>query len=107
MVGRARVTAETFAEILNGFVDAVSWKTMLFSLLTLSIVVGATNSTLSFFRVNARHAHEAPPPPPDAAYASAYYPYPVPPDWDHSAPILRRRTNDDSATIPYRVHEPQ
>lgn len=28
VVGRARVTAETFAEILNGFVDAVSWKTM-------------------------------------------------------------------------------
>lgn len=28
IVGRARVTAETFAEILNGFVDVVSWKTM-------------------------------------------------------------------------------
>lgn len=28
VVGRARVTAETFAEILNGFVDVVSWKTM-------------------------------------------------------------------------------
>lgn len=102
MVGRARVTAETFAEILNGFVDAVSWKTMLFSLLTLSIVVGATNSTLSFFRVNARHAHEAPPP--ETSYAPPYYPYPLPPDWDGPAP-LRRRVNDESATIPYRPHE--
>ncbi|PWZ00813.1 hypothetical protein BCV70DRAFT_200080 [Testicularia cyperi] len=54
VVGTARVTAETFAEILNGFVDAVSWKTMLFTLLTLSIVVGATNSTLSFFRIKSR-----------------------------------------------------
>ncbi|WFD27740.1 hypothetical protein MNAN1_002745 [Malassezia nana] len=101
VVGRARVTAETFAEILNGFVDAVSWKTMLFSLLTLSIVVGATNSTLSFFRVNARHAHEnPPPPPPEAAYASAYYPYSIAPDWHGSAPPVRRRTNE-SAPIPY------
>ncbi|WFD30629.1 hypothetical protein MSPP1_001650 [Malassezia sp. CBS 17886] len=58
VVGRARVTAETFAEILNGFVDAVSWKTMLFALLTLSIVVGATNSTLSFFRVSASNARD-------------------------------------------------
>ena len=33
VVGRARVTAETFAEILNGFVDVVSWKTMLLSLI--------------------------------------------------------------------------
>ncbi|CCU99480.1 unnamed protein product [Malassezia sympodialis ATCC 42132] len=102
VVGRARVTAETFAEILNGFVDAVSWKTMLFSLLTLSIVVGATNSTLSFFRVNARHAHEAPLP--EAAYASAYPPYALPPDWDGRAP-LRRRVHDESATIPYRANE--
>jgi hypothetical protein len=27
-VGRVRVGAETFAEILNGFVDVISWKTM-------------------------------------------------------------------------------
>lgn len=54
VVGTARVTAETFAEILNGFVDSVSWKTMLFTLLSLSIVVGATNSTLSFFRIKSR-----------------------------------------------------
>ena len=27
-VGRARVGAETFAEICNGFVEVISWKTM-------------------------------------------------------------------------------
>ncbi|KAN0061632.1 hypothetical protein ACQY0O_006480 [Thecaphora frezii] len=57
VVGRARVTAETFAEILNGFVDVVSWKSMVFSLVSLSIVVGATNSTLSFFRFRSRRHH--------------------------------------------------
>lgn len=80
IVGRARVAAETVAEIVNGFVDVVSWKSMvsgqegihdvsggrrrlnpfpalqLFTLLSLIIVVGATNSTLSFFRLRSRRA---------------------------------------------------
>ncbi|WFC96850.1 hypothetical protein MBRA1_003513 [Malassezia brasiliensis] len=93
VVGRARVTAETFAEILNGFVDAVSWKTMLFSLVTLSIVVGATNSTLSFFRGSV-HARSAPAP----NYTAPYYaPYALPPDWDGESapPRLRARRADD------------
>ncbi|PWN52840.1 hypothetical protein IE53DRAFT_339840 [Violaceomyces palustris] len=59
VVGRARVTAETFADILNGFVDAVSWKSMVFTLLTLAIGVRATNSTLSFFRVRSRRHHQS------------------------------------------------
>ncbi len=54
VVGTARVTAETFAEILNGFVDSVSWKTMFFTLICFSMVVGATNSFLSFFRIKSR-----------------------------------------------------
>ena len=84
VVGRARVTAETFAEILNGFVDVVSWKTMLFSLLTLSIVVGATNSTLSFFRVQTAARHDMmPPPPPHHAYMRRRIPYMVAEDDDH------------------------
>lgn len=86
VVGRARVTAETFAEILNGFVDVVSWKTMLFSLLTLSIVVGATNSTLSLFRVQTAARHDTmppPPPPPHHAYMRRRIPYMVAEDDDH------------------------
>lgn len=83
VVGRARVTAETFAEILNGFVDVVSWKTMLFSLLTLSIVVGATNSTLSFFRVQTAARHDTVPPPPHDAYLRRRIPYMVADDDDN------------------------
>ncbi|KAL9939422.1 hypothetical protein V8E36_001239 [Tilletia maclaganii] len=54
-VGRARVFAETVADIANGFVDRVSWKTMAFTLLCLFIFVGGTNSTLSSYR----HAYAA------------------------------------------------
>ncbi|KAL4402283.1 lipid homeostasis protein [Malassezia pachydermatis] len=106
VVGRARVTAETFAEILNGFVDVVSWKTMLFSLLTLSIVVGATNSTLSFFRFNASQRND---PPPSSTPSShpPYYPYALPPEWDTSALRHRIRPQDDqeTRTIPYRTEQ--
>ncbi|CAD6884796.1 unnamed protein product [Tilletia laevis] len=49
-VGRSRVFAETVADIANGFVDRVSWKTMAFTLLCLFIVVRTTNSTLSSYR---------------------------------------------------------
>lgn len=58
---------------------------MLFSLLTLSIVVGATNSTLSFFRVQtaARHDTMPPPPPPHHAYVRRRIPYMVAEDDDH------------------------
>jgi hypothetical protein len=59
-VGRARVAAETVAEIVNGFVDVVSWKSMLFTLLSLIIVVGATNSFLSFFRIRSRQTQPQP-----------------------------------------------
>ncbi|KAK0547788.1 hypothetical protein OC846_004384 [Tilletia horrida] len=54
-VGRSRVFAETVADIANGFVDRVSWKTMAFTLLCLFILVGGTNSTLSSYR----HAYAA------------------------------------------------
>lgn len=98
VIGRARVTAETMAEIVNGFVDVVSWKSMLFTLLSLVIVVGATNSTLSFFRLKSRkqkqdnksaaHDHKDerghPPLPPHATpalhhpmYNPYLYPYPT------------------------------
>ncbi|WFD01256.1 hypothetical protein MYAM1_004018 [Malassezia yamatoensis] len=105
VVGRARVTAETFAEILNGFVDVVSWKTMvrkdvliqLFSLLTLSIVIGATNSTLSFFRNTADS--RAGPAIGNASYPSSYYPhYSIQHEWDRDGPrkqIRDRHSQDD------------
>ena len=59
---------------------------MLFSLLTLSIVVGATNSTLSFFRVQTAARHDTmppPPPPPHHAYMRRRIPYMVAEDDDH------------------------
>lgn len=59
VVGRARVGAETFAGVINSFVDAISWRTMLFTVTTLSLLIILTNSAL----FNLRAKHQAPPPP--------------------------------------------
>lgn len=56
-------------------------------------MVGATNSTLSFFRGSA-HARSTPAP----NYTAPYYaPYALPPDWDGESapPRLRARRADD------------
>ncbi|WFD35864.1 hypothetical protein MCUN1_002732 [Malassezia cuniculi] len=95
-VGHARIFAETMAEILNGFVDAVSWKTMLFFVLMVSMFVGAANSTFSFFRGAARQ-QEAPPVPPHMLYPHMYPPQfaTVTSGWDSGhAPRLRIRAEE-------------
>lgn len=69
MVGRVNVMAETFAGVINSFVDPISWKTMVchllaysdvtidgqgFSLATLSLLVILTNSALWNLRAKAQ-----------------------------------------------------
>ncbi|ORY34716.1 Di-sulfide bridge nucleocytoplasmic transport domain-domain-containing protein [Naematelia encephala] len=61
MVGRVNVVAETFAGVINSFVDPISWKTMGFTLVTLSFLVILTNSAL--FNLRARTMYHPPPPP--------------------------------------------
>lgn len=83
VVGRARLSAETLGEIVNGFVEPISWKTLvctdkgrpehhspfgqIFSLSTLACLITVTNSAL--FNLRARHQpqplhHPQPPMPP-------------------------------------------
>lgn len=58
VVGRARVGAETFAGVINSFVDPISWKTMGFTLVTLTFLIILTNSAL--FNLRAKHQAPAP-----------------------------------------------
>ncbi|CAD6565415.1 MAG: hypothetical protein TREMPRED_001171 [Tremellales sp. Tagirdzhanova-0007] len=53
MVGRTNVMAETFAGVINSFVDPISWKTMGFTLVTLSFLIILTNSALWNLRAKA------------------------------------------------------
>lgn len=74
VVGRTNVMAETFAGVINSFVDPISWKTMVrlsfplcvvdhlieqgFTLVTLSFLIILTNSAL----FNLRHRAASDPP---------------------------------------------
>lgn len=66
-VGRAKVGAELIAEVVNGFVEPISWKTLIFTLTSLSFLTVFINTLLSLYR--SRHnpnshpslAHHPPP----------------------------------------------
>ncbi|KAI0307529.1 Di-sulfide bridge nucleocytoplasmic transport domain-containing protein [Multifurca ochricompacta] len=50
VVGRAKVGAELIAEVINGFVEPISWKTLAFTLSSLASMTIFVNSLLSLFR---------------------------------------------------------
>ncbi|KAK2733578.1 hypothetical protein FQN57_002077 [Myotisia sp. PD_48] len=49
-VGRARVSAQTLAEIFNGFIEPISFKAMFFFIASIVSCVTVSNLTFSFFR---------------------------------------------------------
>ncbi|GAA5959931.1 hypothetical protein JCM3765_000646 [Sporobolomyces pararoseus] len=60
VTGKTRVVAETLAEIVNGFVDVISFKTMLFVLLTLGITIYGSSAALALLssRAATNHHHQ-------------------------------------------------
>ncbi|KAJ7771949.1 Di-sulfide bridge nucleocytoplasmic transport domain-containing protein [Mycena maculata] len=61
IVGRAKVGAEMIAEVVNGFVEPISWKTLAFTLTSLSFLTLFINALLSLYR--SRHQPHAQVPP--------------------------------------------
>ncbi|KAJ6573926.1 Di-sulfide bridge nucleocytoplasmic transport domain-containing protein [Mycena vulgaris] len=61
IVGRAKVGAEMIAEVVNGFVEPISWKTLAFTLTSLTFLTLFINTLLSLYR--SRHQPQAPPAP--------------------------------------------
>jgi len=49
-VGRARVSAQTFAEILNSLIDPISFKTMFFCTILLVVTTFITNAAFGIYR---------------------------------------------------------
>ncbi|KAJ6497996.1 Di-sulfide bridge nucleocytoplasmic transport domain-containing protein [Mycena vitilis] len=79
IVGRAKVGAEMIAEVVNGFVEPISWKTLAFTLTSLSFLTLFINTLLSLYR--SRHQPQAPPAPPGVHHA----PFPIAPVGYHPA----------------------
>ncbi|RPA97133.1 hypothetical protein L873DRAFT_1771818 [Choiromyces venosus 120613-1] len=58
-IGRARVSAETFAEIINSFIEPISYKTMLFCTILFFGGLAVSNMAFGYFRAKAIN-HPAP-----------------------------------------------
>ncbi|KAJ3713513.1 Di-sulfide bridge nucleocytoplasmic transport domain-containing protein [Lentinula raphanica] len=58
-IGRARIGAELIAEVVNGFVEPISWKTLTFTLTSLSFLTVFINTLISLYRSRHRTSHEA------------------------------------------------
>ncbi|KAJ3997886.1 Di-sulfide bridge nucleocytoplasmic transport domain-containing protein [Lentinula boryana] len=61
-IGRARIGAELIAEVVNGFVEPISWKTLTFTLASLSFLTVFINTLISLYRSRHREAHQTQPP---------------------------------------------
>ncbi|EEP76137.1 predicted protein [Uncinocarpus reesii 1704] len=68
-VGKAKVSAQTLAEIFNSFIEPISFKTMIFFIASITSCVAVSNLTFSFFRNKSNN-----PPEP----VSSYRPYAPP-----------------------------
>lgn len=68
-VKRARLSAHTFAEIFNSFVEPISLKTMVFSILVVGIALFINNATFTIYRKSQEHSNEH-------RYPSAQFPHP-------------------------------
>ncbi|KAL3430953.1 Di-sulfide bridge nucleocytoplasmic transport domain-containing protein [Aspergillus tetrazonus] len=76
-VGRAKVSAQTMAIIINSFIDPISWKAILFFLATISTVTFVSNWSFRSFRN--RYNHDFAPPPPDYQRQPSGQHHPLPP----------------------------
>lgn len=96
-VARARLSAHTFAEIFNEFVEPISWKAMAFFVATAVCCFGLGNGAFSLFR-NRHAAAQQPFVPPTPQHAgptwaapSGWAPPPPPPDWGYYPPAAAAR----------------
>ncbi|KAF9480426.1 hypothetical protein BDN70DRAFT_877564 [Pholiota conissans] len=110
-VGRAKIGAELIAEVVNGFVEPISWKTLIFTLTSLAFLTAFINTLLSLYRAKhqpaSQAAHQAPPPFPAATpFPPQHFGYlpQGPPNWgryrseeDLESPTRRRRLEGGDA----------
>ncbi|KAG8220218.1 putative nuclear membrane protein [Butyriboletus roseoflavus] len=98
-VGRARIGAELIAEVVNGFVEPISWKTLVFSLTSLSFLTLFVNTLLSLYR--SRHQAASSP----TSYAVAPVPsfhQPYLPLHPNLGPYQKDKANDSPEDAPRR-----
>ncbi|WAQ82064.1 hypothetical protein PtA15_2A377 [Puccinia triticina] len=63
LISRSKIAAETFAEVINGFVDMISWETMLFIFLSIGAGIYATNMAMNNYKAKWESVYNHPKPP--------------------------------------------
>ncbi|OLL25636.1 Nucleus export protein brr6 [Neolecta irregularis DAH-3] len=76
IVGRARVSAETFAEIVNSFIEPISYKTMIFAVMLIFGSLFLSNFAFGLFRAKSNQGHTHP------YITTASLPPIIQPHWD-------------------------
>ncbi|KAH9938981.1 Di-sulfide bridge nucleocytoplasmic transport domain-containing protein [Epithele typhae] len=103
-VGRAKVSLEVMGELVNSFVEEISWKTMIFTISSLTLVTLIVNGAASYFRSHHNPAPFVAPPhippyPLPPAYAASHGYLPAPQDW-HEKPW--KHPEDDASVYARR-----
>ncbi|KAF9263075.1 hypothetical protein L218DRAFT_973249 [Marasmius fiardii PR-910] len=75
-IGRARVGAELIAEVVNGFVEPITWKTLIFVLTSLSFLTVFVNTLLSLYRSKHRPTEPSVTAQPQTLHPLTFPPYP-------------------------------
>lgn len=97
VVGRAKVGAELIAEVINGFVEPISWKTLAFTLSSLAFMTIFVNSLLSLFRSRLSATAEQVP-------AQQQQVYPLPPSTPYPPQLPRGGWRPDSwEDVPFQT----
>ncbi|ESZ93077.1 hypothetical protein SBOR_6552 [Sclerotinia borealis F-4128] len=73
-VGRARISAKTFAEILDSFIQPISYKAMIFVALILTLSIAVNNMAFGMFRSKPPTFHPEPHPHPQAHLSHPQHP---------------------------------
>ncbi|KAH7312073.1 Di-sulfide bridge nucleocytoplasmic transport domain-containing protein [Rhexocercosporidium sp. MPI-PUGE-AT-0058] len=76
-IGRAQVSAHTFAQIFNSFIEPISYKAMIFVVMIVTVCILINNLAFSTFRSKSNHHHMP---------TAPFYPQQAPPtpfQWGH------------------------
>ncbi|KAI0369931.1 hypothetical protein BV20DRAFT_945153 [Pilatotrama ljubarskyi] len=111
-VGRARISVEVLGEVINSFVEPISWKTLFFVVVSLAFFTFFVNSLLMLFRSRVNPAaHLAPPHVPPYPIAP-HIPFPtphgyLPPAHEWGAKGWRPEETEEAATRRRRLEDGQ
>jgi len=79
IVGRTKLLAQLIGEVINGFMEPITWRTMIFTTTSLAMGIAFINTLLMFYR--GRHAPQSMPVPTPTSSFQSFGAQSLPPYW--------------------------